>query len=114
MPFFEILAPGARADGAAMMGRGAKRPLDVHAFRLDVQRKDGTAVTVEVHASPLWEDGAVVGRVGVGQLVHREDASADVDAIERAVLEERERIAHALRDRITELFGETADRAAPA
>src|SRR6185369_14287305 len=94
--------PGVNARAAALMRSGAQRPLDVHTFRVDVQRKDGTVVTIEVDASPLWEDGRVTGRVGVAYVVgdDRDATSADV---ERAVREERERIAHALRDRIADV-----------
>src|SRR6185503_8736709 len=68
MPFFEVLAPTAVSDAAAIMGEGAKRPLDVHVFRIDVRRKDGTSLTLEVRASPLWQDGVVAGRVGVARI----------------------------------------------
>jgi len=79
---------------------------------VDVQRKDGSAVTLEIRASPLWQDGAVVGRVGIGRIVEGEHGSTDPDVVERAVLEERTRIATALRDRISDVvFGETAEGA---
>src|SRR4029079_7739406 len=52
-PFFDFIAPGERGVGAQMMRRGAQNPLDVHAFRIDVRRKDGAAVTLEIHERPL-------------------------------------------------------------
>jgi DNA-binding NarL/FixJ family response regulator len=96
------------------MGRGAKRPLEIHTFRLDVRRKDGAVVTLEVDASPLWQNGDVAGRVGVARLLDHEGESIDANVIERAVREERERIARALRDRIADIFGDTAHQASPA
>lgn len=112
--FFDIVAPGAHGDAAAMMGRGARQPLGIHASRLDVRRKDGTAVTLDIHASPLWQDRKVATRVGVARIVDRGRESTDAGVIERAVLEERERIAHALRDRLAEVFEDIAHHASPA
>jgi PAS domain S-box-containing protein len=115
MSFFDLLAPGAMAAAAVMMRRGAKRPLDVHTFRLDVRRKDGTAVTLEIRARPLWQGGVVVGRVGVARIVDQQREPIDADVIERAVVEERSRIAHALRDRITDVvLGLATDQASAA
>ena len=108
-PFFDFIAPGARGVGAEMMRRGAQNPLDVHAFRIDVRRKDGAAVTLDIQASPLWLDGTVIGRVGVARVVDAHREAIEPEAIERAVRAERERIARALRERVPELFGEAAE-----
>ena len=66
---FDVIAPHAIPDAALMMRRGARRPLDVHTFRLDVRRKDGTSATLEIRARPLWQRGKVTGRVGVARVV---------------------------------------------
>ena len=105
-PFFDILAPGSHGLAADTMRRGAKRPLDVHTFRIDVRRKDASAVTVEVQASPLWQDGKVVGRVGIARVVDGERQSIDADALARAVVAERDRIAQAVRDRLADVFAD--------
>lgn len=111
---FEVHPPHAVADAAVIMRRGTSRPLDVNTFRIDVRQADGTPATLEIRARPLWQDGEVVGRVGVGHLVDREAAPVDATVVERAVVEERQRIAHALRDRIADVVLELrTDEAAP-
>jgi PAS domain S-box-containing protein len=100
---FDVIAPHAIPDAALMMRRGARRPLDVHTFRLDVRRKDGTSATLEIRARPLWQRGKVTGRVGVARVVDEERERIDARVVERAVVEERQRIAHALRDRIADV-----------
>lgn len=100
---FDVLPPHAVADAAVLMGRGSRRPLDVHTFRLDVRRKDGTAATLEIRARPLWQRGRVTGRVGVARVVDEEREPIDGPVVERAVVEERQRIAHALRERIADV-----------
>ena len=105
-PFFDIIAPGSHGLAADTMRRGAKRPLDVHTFRIDVRRKDGSVVTAEVQASPLWQDGEVVGRVGVARLIDRESHATDADTVERAIVTERERIAQAVRERLADVFAD--------
>lgn len=97
---FDVIPPHAVGDAAVAMRRGTNRPLDVNTFRIDVRHKDGTSVTLEVRARPLWERGKVIGRVGVGRIVDGAHEAADGAAIERAVADERQRIAHALRERI--------------
>jgi PAS domain S-box-containing protein len=104
---FDVLAPHAVADAAVVMRRGMGRPLDVNTFRLDVRRKDGSAVTLEISARPLWQRGKVLGRVGVGRIVD-DASSAGAAVVERAVVEERQRIAHALRERIADVVLELA------
>ena len=112
--FFDIVAPRAHADAAARIRRGLERPLDDHAFRLDVRRKDGTAVTLDIEMRTLWQNGSAAGRVGVARIVSRGDDSMDAAVVERAVREERERIAARLRDRVTDIvLGVTADQAPP-
>jgi PAS domain S-box-containing protein len=96
--FFDILSPGQNADAADRMRSGAQQPLDDHHFRLDVRRKDGTTVTLDIWASPLLHNGAAAGRVGLARVVDpREETGSDADDLERAVLKERDRIARVLR-----------------
>ncbi len=100
---FDVLPPHAVADAAVIMRRGTSRPLDVNTVRIDVRRRDGGAATLEIRARPLWQDGKVLGRVGVGHVVDQQAAPVDATAVERAVVEERKRIARALRDRIADV-----------
>jgi PAS domain S-box-containing protein len=101
--YFDVLPPHAVADAAVVMGRGTARPLDVNTFRIDVRHKDGTAVTLEIRARPLWQRGKAVGRVGVGRIVDQQPEPVGAAVVERAVIDERQRIAHALRDRIADV-----------
>jgi len=111
---FEVHPPHAVADAAVIMRKGTSRPLEVNTFRIDVRRKDGSAATLEIRARPLWQDGKVLGRVGVGHVVERDAAPADTTAVERAVVDERQRIAHALRDRIADVVLELRADEPPA
>ncbi len=101
--YFDVLPTNAVADAAVAMGRGTSRPLDVNTFRIGVRHKDGTPVTLEIRARPLWQRGKAVGRVGVGRIVDRETEPAGAAVVERAVVDERQRIAYALRDRIADV-----------
>jgi PAS domain S-box-containing protein len=115
--FFDILAPGQNADAADRMRSGAQRPLDDHHFRLDVRRKDGTTVTLEIWATPLWHKSAVAGRVGVARVVDpKEESRSDADDVKRAVRKERDRIARALKSHVVDVvYGAGAvDNGAPA
>lgn len=94
--FFELIAPEARAEGAATARRGRERPLDDHAFRIDLRRKDGTVFTSDVQLTTLWQDGAVAGRVGVARLVAPDGDVVDAAAVERAATDERKRVLEAL------------------
>jgi DNA-binding CsgD family transcriptional regulator len=97
-----------------MMARGAKQPLDVHTFRLDLRRKDGSVDTVEIDATPLWKNGHIVGRVGVVRRVDAPENATSADVVERAVLAERDRIARAVRNGLTAVFGAGADAVPPS
>src|SRR4029453_5639503 len=116
--FFDILAPGQNADAADRMRSGAQRPLDDHHFRLDVRRKDGTTVTLDIWATPLWHKSAVAGRVGIARGVDPEGGSSSdaADHVERAVRKERDRIARALKSHIVDVvYGAGAvDNGGPA
>lgn len=105
---FDVLPPHAVADAAVIMRRGSSRPLEVNTFRLDARRKDGSAQTLEIRARPLWQRGKVIGRVGVGHVVEDQPDGAGAAGVERAVREERQRIAHGLRDRIADLVLDVA------
>jgi PAS domain S-box-containing protein len=90
--FFELIAPQGRTEGAARARRGRERPLDDHAFRIDLRRRDGTCARVDVQMTTLWENGVVAGRVGVAQLVDADSDARDPAVVQQAVREERRRV----------------------
>lgn len=106
-PFFDFLAPHMKSLAAETMAQGARRALDIHTFRIDVRRKDGRPVTLEIQATPLWRRDVVVGRVGLARIVDPARDTANPSAIENAVLAERERLSEALRDSIAEVLRTT-------
>jgi PAS domain S-box-containing protein len=101
--FFDIVAPGAHADAAARIRRAMERPLEDHDFRIAVQHRDGTAVTLDIQMRTLWQNGKAVGRVGVARVASGESESVKVAVVERAVREERELITARLLDRVPEI-----------
>ncbi len=63
-------------------------------FRVGLRHSNGTTVVAEIQASPLRQDGEVVGRVGVGRLIDSDNTSAQ--DVQRTIAEDRARIARSL------------------
>jgi PAS domain S-box-containing protein len=112
--FMELLAPGAAATAVAAIRHRAEFPQDRQVFRIEARHKDGTPIALEVHGGPIWQDGRVVGRVGVCRVLAETDRDESVGSrSSRAtdLQEERMRIARGLRDAIAQIvFGVTAER----
>ncbi len=110
----ELVAPGAAAPAVAAIRHRAEFPRDRQLFRVAARHKDGRAIPLEVHATSVWRDGRMVGRVGVCRVLEETDRSdgARPPAADGLPLhEERMRIARELRDAIAQIvFGVTADR----
>ncbi len=113
----EIMDIVAVGDTAPLMGairRRAETPRDRQLFHIEASHKDGSRIPLEVHGSPIWRDGQIVGRVGICRVLQpaeRPDGMTPHALRLNAIQEERMRIARGLRDAIAQtVFGVTADR----
>lgn len=110
----DILAPGDRAPAVTAIRRRAETPHDRQVFRVEARHKDGSSIPLEVHGSPVWQDGRMVGRVGICRVLEgsfRSDGATGHSAPVDVLQEERMRIARGLRDAIAQtVFGVTAER----
>ncbi len=110
----DLVVPGASASVVAAIRRRAEFPRDRQLFRVAARHKDGRAIPLEVHASSVWRDGRIVGRVGVCRVLdetQRADGVLPQPSGGAPLHEERMRIARELRDAIAQIvFGVTAER----
>jgi PAS domain S-box-containing protein len=111
--FTALLAPGAAPAAVGAIRHRAEFPLDRQLFEVDLLHRDGTPIRLEVHASPVWQDGRMVGRMGVCRVLAAVDRDGAVPRTTSALAlqEERMRIARGLRDAVAQVvFGVTPDR----
>jgi PAS domain S-box-containing protein len=113
--FMELLAPGAAAAAVEAIRHRVEFPRDRQLFRIEARHKDGAPIALEVQGSPIWQDGQVVGRVGICRVLEEtertEGGAASRSSRAHDFQEERMRIARGLRDAIAQIvFGVTADR----
>jgi len=113
-PFMDVLAPGAASAAMEAIRRRVESPHDRQLYRLEGRHKDGSRLWLEIHGGPLWQNGRMVGRVGVCRVLEETDRRDDAipqTTRSHALQEERMRIARDLRDAIAQVvFGVTADR----
>jgi PAS domain S-box-containing protein len=108
--FMEVLGPGTMASAVDAIRHRVEQPYDRQVFRVDVKHSDGSVLAMEAHSGPVWQDGRMVGRVGVCQPID-DDADATHRSSADGLQDERMRIARGLRDAIAQvLFGVTPDR----
>jgi PAS domain S-box-containing protein len=100
MPIFDLLTPRSKLDAAESVRRGLDRPLEDNHFVLEVLTKQGDAVRIDVTASPLRRNGTIVGRVGVIEVAGAAKRTEAQRSVDRDVLEQWRRTAHALQDDI--------------
>lgn len=110
----DILAPGDTAPAIGAIRRRAETPRDRQVFRVEARHKSGAAIPLEIHGSPVWQDGRIVGRVGVCRVLEattRADGATGHGTPAGVLQEDRMRIARGLRDAIAQIvFGVTAER----
>ena len=108
--FMEVLGPGTMASAVDAIRHRVEQPYDRQVFRVDVKHSDGSVLAMEAHSGPVWQDGRMVGRVGVCRPID-DDADANHRSSADGLQDERMRIARGLRDAIAQvLFGVTPDR----
>ena len=108
--FMEVLGPGTMASAVDAIRHRVEQPYDRQVFRVDVKHGDGSVLAMEAHSGPVWQDGRMVGRVGVCRPID-DDADANHRSSADGLQDERMRIARGLRDAIAQvLFGVTPDR----
>lgn len=107
--FTVILTPQSCEIALRHFGQGLSGTETTPFFEVEVLRKDGGTVLLEVRAGSLYRNDKLVGRQGIGRDISelRSLQQAIEAKSERvALLEERTRIAMALYARIAELAGE--------
>ena len=108
--FMEVLGPGTMASAVDAIRHRVEQPYDRQVFRVDVKHSDGSVLAMEAHSGPVWQDGRMVGRVGVCRPID-DDTDANHRSSADGLQDERMRIARGLRDAIAQvLFGVTPDR----
>lgn len=109
--FMDVLGAGTMASAVDAIRHRVEQPYDRQVFRVDVKRKDGAIVAMEAHSGPVWQDGRMVGRVGVcrplGDGADDPQHRSSADGLQ----DERMRIARGMRDAIAQIvFGVTPER----
>jgi PAS domain S-box-containing protein len=107
--FTVILTPQSCEVALKHFGQGLQGTETTPFFEVELLRKDGSVVLLEVRAGSLYRNGKLVGRQGIGRDISelrslQQTVAAKSERV--ALLEERTRIAMALYARIAELAGE--------
>jgi PAS domain S-box-containing protein len=112
--FTIALTPASAEVALKHFGQGVAGNETTPFFEVELRRKDGGTVLMEVRAGSLYRDGKLVGRQGIGRDISEVRALQQAIAAKServALLEERTRIAMALYARIAEFAVEDTDDA---
>lgn len=75
-------------------------------YEIEIMRKDGKRVPVEVHSALIYESGRPVGAHGIARdISDRKQAEQVLRRMNERLEEEARRIAHALHDEVSQLLG---------
>jgi PAS domain S-box-containing protein len=75
-------------------------------YEVEIVRKDGCRVPVEVHSALIYEEGRPVGVHGIARdMTDRKQAEQALRRLNERMEDEAKRIAHALHDEVSQLLG---------